>query len=68
MTRKHKERKTPPQRLRGYRIEAQRRADPDLHKLAQVFIGLAMQRARAERDAQKREQPDTGRSPDAPVE
>ncbi|KFI81942.1 hypothetical protein [Bifidobacterium psychraerophilum] len=68
MTRKRKERKAPPQRLRGYRIEAQQRSDPDLHKLAQVFIGLAMQRARAERDTQKPDQPDAGQSPDDPVE
>ncbi|MCI1674096.1 MAG: hypothetical protein LKI34_07775 [Bifidobacterium tibiigranuli] len=60
--------KTPPARMRDYRIEAQLREEPDLHKLAQVIIGLAMQRAKAEREAQKPGQPDAVRRPDDPVE
>jgi hypothetical protein len=47
--------------MRNYRIEAQLRDSPDLHKLAQVVIGLAMQQARAEHDTQEPEQFDTGR-------
>ena len=31
----------PPRRMRDYRIEAELRDSPDLHKLAQVFIGMA---------------------------
>ncbi|MCI1659683.1 MAG: hypothetical protein LKK45_02680 [Bifidobacterium psychraerophilum] len=69
MSRKrNKGRRTPPARMRDYRIEAQLREEPDLHKLAQVIIGLAMQRAKAERDAQKPGQPDPVRRPDDPVE
>ncbi len=68
-SRKHnKGSKTPPTRMRDYRIEARLRESPDLHKLAQVVIGLAMQRAKAERDAQKPGQTDGGRHPDDPVE
>lgn len=37
-----------PGRMRDYRIEAEPRQSPDLHKLAQLFIGMA--RARAEQD------------------
>lgn len=61
-------RKILPQRMRDYRIEAQLPDSPDLHKLAQVVIGLAIQRAKAEHDTQKLKQPDTGQSPDDPVE
>ncbi len=39
---------SPPERMRDYRIEAELRASPDLHKLAQVFIGMAQARARHE--------------------
>ena len=35
----------PPQRMRDYRIEAELRDSHDLHKLAQVFIGMAQARA-----------------------
>lgn len=69
MSRKrNKGRKTPPARMRDYRIEAKLREEQDLHKLAQVIIGLAMQRAKAERDAQKPGQPNAGARPDGPVE
>lgn len=69
MSRKRsKGRRTPPARMRDYRIEAQLRESPDLHKLAQVIIGLAMQRAKAERDAQEPGQPNAGVRPDDPVE
>ncbi|MGO3151990.1 MAG: hypothetical protein ACTIJJ_05115 [Galactobacter sp.] len=37
-----------PDRMRDYRIEAVPRQSPDLHKLAQLFIGMA--RARADQD------------------
>lgn len=42
---------SPPERMRDYRIEAELRASPDLHKLAQVFIGMAQSRARHEHQA-----------------
>ena len=45
-----KPRKTPPARMRNYRIVAEPRTDPDLHKLAQLFIGMAFARADAERE------------------
>ncbi|MCH4189722.1 MAG: hypothetical protein LKF49_10615 [Bifidobacterium tibiigranuli] len=54
--------------MRGYRIDARPREDPDLHKLAQVIIGLAMQRAKDEREAQKPGQSNAGPRPDGPVE
>lgn len=46
-----KPRKAPPARMRNYRIVAEPRTDPDLHKLAQLFIGMALARADAERHA-----------------
>lgn len=46
-----KPRKTPPARMRNYRIVAEPRTEPDLHKLAQLFIGMALARADAERQA-----------------
>ncbi|MDN5893026.1 hypothetical protein ACT3S2_13800 [Arthrobacter sp. AOP36-A1-22] len=45
-----------PDRMRDYRIEAEPRETPDLHKLAQLFIGMA--RSRAEQD-HARPAPDT---------
>ena len=45
-----------PDRMRDYRIEAEPRESPDLHKLAQLFIGMA--RSRAEQD-RARPAPDT---------
>ena len=42
---------TPPERMRDYRIEAELLDSPDLHKLAQVFIGMAQARARHEHQA-----------------
>ena len=47
-------RKTPPARMRNYRIVAEPRTDPDLHKLAQLFIGMAFAHTDAEREAQQR--------------
>ena len=44
-------RKTPPARMRNYRIVAEPRTEPDLHKLAQLFIGMALARTDAERQA-----------------
>ncbi|WP_431878404.1 hypothetical protein [Amycolatopsis sacchari] len=46
--------KSPPARMRAYRVEAERRENPDLHKLAQLFIGMAFARADAERQEQHR--------------
>ena len=48
-----KPRKTPPVRMRNYSIVAEPRTDPDLHKLAQLFISMAFARADAERDVQR---------------
>ena len=44
-------RKAAPSRMRNYRIVAEPRTEPDLHKLAQLFIGMALARADAERQA-----------------
>jgi hypothetical protein len=43
-------RKALPSRIRNYRIVAEPRTDPDLHKLAQLIIGMALARADAERE------------------
>lgn len=53
-----KPRKTPPARMRNYRIVAEPRTEPDLHKLAQLFIGMAFARADAEREARREEATD----------
>lgn len=53
-----------PARIRDYRIEAQPRESPDLHKLAQLFIGIA--RARADQD-RTRPAADTDAVPPVPV-
>lgn len=37
-----------PARMRDYELDAELRESPDLHKLAQVFIGMAVSRARNE--------------------
>ena len=39
----------PPARMRDYRVAAEMREAPDLHRLAQLFIGMAMQRAEQDR-------------------
>lgn len=49
--------KSPPARMRNYRIEAELRENPDLHKLAQLFIGMALTRADAERAKQRSPSP-----------
>ena len=46
-------RKTPPARMRNYRIVAEPRTEPDLHKLAQLFIGMALARTDAERQERR---------------
>ena len=46
-------RKAPPSRMRNHRIVAEPRTDPDLHKLAQLFISMAFARANAEREARR---------------
>ena len=43
-----KEPKSPPDRMRDYRIEAQLRPTPDLHKLAQLFVNMALSRTETE--------------------
>ena len=48
-----KPRKTPPARMRNYRIVAEPRTEPDLHKLAQLFIGMALARTDAERQERR---------------
>jgi len=50
-----KPRKTPPARMRNYRIVAEPRTEPDLHKLAQLFIGMAF--ARTDTECQERRGP-----------
>ncbi len=35
----------PPARMRDYQLAAEVRETPDLHRLAQLFIGMARQRA-----------------------
>lgn len=50
--------KTPPARMRNYRIMAEPRTSPDLHKLAQLFIGMAFVRADAGREARREEATD----------
>ena len=44
----NKEPKSPPDRMRDYRIEAQLRPTPDLHKLAQLFVNMALARTETE--------------------
>ena len=48
----------PPARMRDYRIAAEMRETPDLHRLAQLFISMAMQRAEQDRA--------TGRASESP--
>lgn len=48
-----KPRKAPPARMRNYRIVAEPRTNPDLHKLAQLFIGMALARADAEQQERR---------------
>ena len=48
-----KPRKAPPARMRNYRIVAEPLTEPDLHKLAQLFIGMAFARADAERQERR---------------
>ena len=43
-----KEPKSPPDRMRDYRIEAQLRPTPDLHKLAKLFVNMALSRTETE--------------------
>lgn len=42
-----------PDRMRDYRIEAELRESPDLHQLAQLFIGMARSRAEQARTHQQ---------------
>ncbi len=40
-----------PARMRDHELEAELRESPDLHKLAQVFIGMALDRAKSNKAA-----------------
>lgn len=57
--------KTPPARMSGYSIVAEPRTEPDLHKLAQLFIGMAFARADAEREARRNSGTDREQAPQA---
>lgn len=59
---------SPPERMRDYRIEAELRASPDLHKLAQVFVGMAQARARQEHQSATAQQYPPGPPVDEGVE
>ena len=65
-----KPRKTPPARMRNYRIVAEPRTEPDLHKLAQLFIGMAFARADSEHakrgDSTRSADPGPPSAPSAP--
>lgn len=56
MTRHDRAVGTPPERMRNYRVEAEPRDTPDLHQLAQLFIGMALRRVEEEQ-----------RTPEAPM-
>lgn len=56
-------RKTPPARMRDYRIVAEPRTEPDLHKLAQLFIGMAFG---ADAERQERQESAAPPRPDRP--
>ena len=49
-----------PDRMRSYRVEAELRETPELHQLAQLFIGMAL--ARTDQDP-----PTRGGPPPAPA-
>ena len=48
----------PPARMRDYQLAAEVRETPDLHRLAQLFIGVARQRAT--QDKRRRANTDPG--------
>ena len=54
----------PPARMRDYRVEAKLRQSPDLHRLAQLFTGMALARTQA----QRRGDSGSGQNPGGPVE
>lgn len=54
----------PPERIRDYRVEAELRQSPDLHRLAQLFVSMALARTQAE----QRGDSGSGRNPGGPVE
>ncbi len=58
-----KPRKTPPARMRNYRIVAEPRTKLGLHKLAQLFIGMAFARVDAELKEQRDSSASSGREP-----
>ncbi len=60
--------KSPPERMRSYRVEAEQRETPDLHKLAQLFIGMAFARADAEHDQGPRPSSSSRQEPVGEVE
>jgi hypothetical protein len=50
--------------MRDYRVEAKVRQSPDLHRLAQLFTGMALARTQA----QRRGDSGSGQNPGGPVE
>ncbi|TLP71907.1 hypothetical protein [Nesterenkonia sphaerica] len=56
-----------PDRMRELRVEAQPRETPDLHRLAQVFIGMALDRARTT-DTDQQAGDDSGTAVEAGME
>lgn len=53
-----------PSRMRSYGIAAERRDTPDLDRLAQLFIGMAMQRTKRDRAPEKATAPAGRAEPD----
>lgn len=53
----------PPERMRTYFADAQLRENPDLNRLAQLFIGMAQARARHARADQDHRTRDTRSAP-----
>lgn len=60
----NEEGKAPPERMRDYRIEAKLRESPDLHRLAQLFVTMALARTQAEQHCES----GSGQNPGDPVE
>jgi hypothetical protein len=54
----------PPERMRDYRVEAELRQSLDLHRLAQLFTGMALARTQAEQHGDS----GSGQNPGGPVE
>lgn len=61
MTRQQRRRRA---RERDYRVEAVPRQSPELHKLAQVFLGMAVARAELDGRRGKERSPDERNEPE----